>query len=72
MLEALKAITSYGAYQYFEENEKGTIECKKYADFVILDRNPLETPKEELADIKVLCTIKENQVIYRNEEYQHE
>ncbi len=72
VLEALKAITSYGAYQYFEENEKGTIECKKYADFVILDRNPLETPKEELADIKVLCTIKENQVIYRNEEYQHE
>lgn len=68
VLEALKAITSYGAYQYFEENDKGTIEKGKYADFVVLDKNPLETEKENLADIKVLMTIKENKVIYKNGE----
>lgn len=72
VLDALKAITIYGAYQYFEEKEKGSIECKKCADFVILDKNPLETPVDELADIKVLMTIKENQVIYRNEEADYE
>ena len=44
---------------------KGTIALGKYADFVVLDENPLEAEKESLADIKVLLTIKENQVIYR-------
>ena len=39
----------------------------KYADFVVLDKNPLETDREELADIKVLMTLKENEVIYRRE-----
>lgn len=67
VMEALKAITSYAAYQYHEETEKGTIAVEKYADFVVLDKNPLETDREELADIKVLMTLKENEVIYRRE-----
>lgn len=71
VLEALKAITVYGAYQYHEEGMKGTIAVGKYADFVVLDENPLEAEKESLADIKVLLTIKENQVIYRRGE-EHE
>ena len=65
VLEALKAITSYAAYQYHEENEKGTITVGKYGDFVVLDRNPLETEPGLLADIQVLMTIKENQMIYK-------
>ena len=72
VLDALKAITIYAAYQYFEEKEKGSIACGKYADFVVLDKNPLEVPKEELADIRVLMTIKENEVIYRHGESKHE
>ena len=71
VLEALKAITVYGAYQYHEEGMKGTIAVGKYADFVVLDENPLEAEKESLADIEVLLTIKENQVIYRRGE-EHE
>ena len=35
---------------------------------LFLDKNPLETEKENLADIKVLMTIKENKVIYKNGE----
>ena len=65
VLEALKAITVYGAYQYREERVKGTIAVGKYADFVVLDRNPLETDVSELAEIAVDMTIKENKVIYR-------
>ena len=72
VLEALKAVTSYAAYQYTEENEKGTIAEGKYADFVILDKNPLETEKEQLADIRVLMTIKENKVIYKSGEIENE
>lgn len=72
VLDALKAVTIYAAYQYFEENEKGTIAEGKYADFVILDKNPLETEKEKLSDIKVLTTIKENKVIYKSGETENE
>lgn len=72
VLDALKAITSYAAYQYHEEQEKGTIAVGKYADFVVLDKNPLETDVKALADIQVLMTLKENEVVYRREEVQKE
>jgi len=63
--DALKAITVYGAYQYFEENSKGTITKGKIADLVILDKNPLKVPSDELKDIQVLETIKNGKTIYK-------
>lgn len=63
--EVLKAITIYAAYQYGEESSKGTIERGKLADFVILDRNPLETPVKELTDITVEATILRDKEYYR-------
>lgn len=57
--EALKAVTIYAAYQYFEEEEKGSIEEGKLADLIILDRNPLTVEKEKIKEIKVLKTFKE-------------
>lgn len=65
IMEALKAITINGAYQYFEEDSKGTITKGKVADLVILDRNPLETPNLEIKDIQVLETIKDGKTIYK-------
>lgn len=65
VLEALKAVTVNGAFQYFEEDKKGTISPGKKADFVILDRNPLEVPLEELRKIVVLQTIKDGKCIFR-------
>ena len=65
-MEAIKALTINAAYQYFEEDEKGSIEEGKVADFVILDRNPLDVNPSEIKEIKILETIKEGNTIYKN------
>lgn len=58
VFDALKAVTINAAYQYFEEGTKGSIAPGKYADFVILDKDPLSVPKEAIRKIHVLKTIK--------------
>jgi len=63
-MDAIKAITINAARQYFEEDQKGSIEPGKLADLVILDKNPLSVPANDIKDIKVLETIKEGKTIY--------
>ena len=63
-LEALKAVTINAAYQYFEEDSKGSLEVGKLADMVILDANPLTLDPMAIKDIKVVETLKEGQTIY--------
>lgn len=62
--DALKAVTINAAFQYYEENTKGSIEKGKRADFVILDQSPLEIDKSEIKNIHVLETIKDGETIY--------
>lgn len=63
--DALKCITINAAYQYFEEDSKGSIKEGKRADLVILDKSPLEVDKLEIKDIKVVETLKDGKTIYR-------
>lgn len=46
--ETLKGMTIWAAYSNFEENEKGSIEVGKMADFVILDANIMEVPENSI------------------------
>ncbi len=64
-LEALKVHTINAAFQYFEEDIKGTIEEGKLADFVLLDKSPLDVNPMDIKDIQVLETIKEGKTIYK-------
>ena len=63
--EAMQAITSWSAYQYFEEDKKGTLTKGKLADMVILDKNPLKIPIEDIKTIVVLETIKDGVTVYK-------
>lgn len=65
IMDAIRAVTINGAYQYFEEDIKGSLEVGKLADFVILDKNPLDIESTEIKNIKVLETIKEDKSIYK-------
>ena len=62
---ALQAITSFAAYEFFDENLKGTLTNGKLADFVILDKNPLKVKPMEIKNIKVVETIKEGKTVYK-------
>ncbi len=63
--EALQSITINGAYQYFEENTKGSLKAGKLADLVILDKNPLKVDPMKIKDVVVLETIKEGNAVYK-------
>ena len=66
--EALKSYTINAAFAAFEEHLKGSIKVGKYADLVILDKNPLEIPKDEIKDIKVIETIIRGKIVFRNKD----
>ena len=65
--EALRAVTVDAAWQYFEEDRKGTLEEGKLADLVILSDNPLAIDPMTIKDIVVLETLKEGETVYRAE-----
>ncbi len=54
--EALYAYTHGSAYVLGAEEDLGTLEEGKLADFVVVDRDPFETDERELKEIKVLAT----------------
>ena len=54
--ETLKGMTIWAAFSNFEENEKGSIEIGKSADFVILDKDIMEVSLEEVPNVIVLET----------------
>ena len=55
--EALRIGTINGAYASYEEREKGSISPGKYADFVILERDPRAVDPGRLKDIRIMRTV---------------
>lgn len=64
VMTALKAMTIWPAWQHFEEDDKGSIEVGKLADFVVLSDDPTAVDPETLDQLRVLVTIKEDAVVH--------
>ncbi|TFG03046.1 MAG: amidohydrolase [Promethearchaeota archaeon] len=66
--EALKTYTLNAAFASFQEKIKGSIEKGKLADLVILDKNPLTIPRDQIKDLLIMETIIRGKTVYKREE----
>ena len=64
-MEALKSYTTNGAFAAFEENSKGSLKVGKYADMVILSKDILTVPENEIPTAHVVYTIVGGKVRYK-------
>jgi predicted amidohydrolase YtcJ len=65
--EALRSWTAGGAYAAFEEQQKGTLEPGKLADFVLLTRDIMTVLPPEILNTRVKATVLGGRVVYRME-----
>lgn len=65
-IEALRCLTTGPAWLSFEETSRGSLETGKLADLVILDRDCLTCPEDELAKIKVIKTMLNGKFVYED------
>jgi hypothetical protein len=65
--EAIRLYTLNNAYLTFEEDQKGSIQAGKLADFIIIDRDILECPLEQIASTKVLETYVGGKQVYQSQ-----
>jgi len=62
--EALALYTREAAYFSFEEEERGTLSPGKLADFIVLDKNPLEVPAEKIPECQVKMNVIGGKIVY--------
>jgi predicted amidohydrolase YtcJ len=64
-MEALKSYTIQAAYAAFEEGSKGTLKPGKYADMVVLSKDIMTVPEDEIPTTEVLYTIVGGKIRYQ-------
>jgi predicted amidohydrolase YtcJ len=66
-IDALRAVTINAAYVLRLEEMYGSIEVGKYANFTILNKNPLMIKNNEMKNIEILGTVLKGDLIPINE-----
>jgi predicted amidohydrolase YtcJ len=61
---AIQIFTRNGAMTLEKEDETGTIEVGKSADFIVINQNLLEIPAEKIHETKVLKTVLKGHTVY--------
>src|SRR4030095_2155206 len=64
-MEALRSYTINTAHAAFEENSKGTLKPGKYADLVVLSKDILTIPEDQIPTARVMYTIVAGKIRYR-------
>lgn len=64
--ETLLGMTRWAAYANFEENEKGSIEVGKFADFVILDQDIMKVNIQSVLQTRIVATILNGKIVFSN------
>ncbi len=62
--DALVAMTRHGAYANFEEDEKGSIEIGKFADFIILDNDLITSPENRIPLTNIVATFINGELVF--------
>jgi predicted amidohydrolase YtcJ len=62
--EALRLYTINNAFINREEKDKGSLEVGKLADFILIDRDYLTCPIDDIAETRVLLTVVGGQVVW--------
>jgi hypothetical protein len=60
----LKAMTRWGSYYVLQEDKIGTLEPGKLADFVVLDKDLLTVPENDIPTVQVLMTSVGGKVVH--------
>lgn len=68
--DALRGITIWAAKAAFEEDQKGSLEKGKFADFVVLNKDLMEVPGEEIPNLQILRTFVDGKLVYINPKIQ--
>jgi predicted amidohydrolase YtcJ len=61
----LRATTMNSSYELHQETQTGSLEAGKLAGLIVLDRNVLKIPAQEIANVKVLQTIVGGKIVYQ-------
>ncbi|MCC6589132.1 MAG: amidohydrolase [Bryobacterales bacterium] len=61
--DALRMYTEWAAYIQFAENERGSIEKGKLADLVVIDRDYLNCPEDQIKEIQPVMVILDGKVV---------
>jgi predicted amidohydrolase YtcJ len=64
LAEVLTAHTAGSAYVNHLERDTGTVEPGKYADLVVLDRDPFDQPADEIGHSRVVRTYVQGELVY--------
>ncbi len=66
VMDAVRVYTVNGAYLAKEEGVKGSLEPGKLADMIVIDKDILTCPTEEIKDTRVLATIVDGHFVYKH------